>query len=159
MSRWELSNIILAIHWAYLINNMDQHIDHNLSLNMHLTQSNNIQGHKKQLFPALVLNTLVLRLLNLCPLFVPSPGAWGRLLKCPPLLARLYFFISPSGGCQSPRGCQSTLILIRTWVLSGVNGSQQLSTSFLQSYCNSYITHCMCRRMHTYVHIRTQTCI
>lgn len=75
------------------------------------------------------------------PLSVPSSRAWGNLLICPPfLLARLYFFIRPSGGCHSPRGCQSTLILIRTRVLSGVNGSQQLSTGFSQSRPDSSIT-------------------
>lgn len=55
-------------------------------------------------------------------------GPEGAFWYAPSLLARLYFFIRPSGGCRSPGGCQSTLILIRTWVLSGVNGSQQLST-------------------------------
>lgn len=86
--------------------------------------------------------------LSICPLLGPE-GAFGF---APSLLARLYFFIRPSGGCQSPIGCQSTLILIRTWVLSGVNGSQQLSTGLSQSYCNSYITHC--RRAHTHTHIK-----
>lgn len=61
-------------------------------------------------------------------LYILSLGPEGAFWYAPSLLARLYFFIRPSGGCQSPGGCQSTLILIRTWVLSGVNGSQQLST-------------------------------
>lgn len=38
-------------------------------------------------------------------------------------LARLYFFISYSHGPGRPRGCQSTLIFIITWNLSGLNGS------------------------------------
>lgn len=44
--------------------------------------------------------------------------------------ARLYFFISYSQGPGSPRGCQSTLIFIITWNLSGLNGSTQLSGAF-----------------------------
>lgn len=61
-------------------------------------------------------------------LYILPCGPGGAFRYAPSLLARLYFFIRPSGGCWSPGGCQSTLILIRTWVLSGVNGSQQLST-------------------------------
>lgn len=90
--------------------------------------------------------------LSICPLLGPQGAFW----YAPSLLARLYFFIRPSGGCQSPRGCQSTLILIRTWVLSGVNGSQQLSTGLSQSYRNSYITQCMHTHMHTRVHTHTR---
>lgn len=88
-----------------------------------------------------------IRALSTCPLLGPEGAFW----YAPCLLARLYFFIRPSGGCQSPTGCQSTLILIRTWVLSGVNGSQHLSTGLSQSYCSSYITLCMHACMYTLI--------
>lgn len=45
-------------------------------------------------------------------------------------LKRLYFFISCSQGTKNPRGCQSTLIFITTWNLSGLNGSTQLLGAF-----------------------------
>lgn len=90
------------------------------------------------------MSPLPVHTLNIYPLLGPEGAFW----YAPSLLARLYFFIRPSGGCQSPRGCQSTLILIRTWVLSGVNGSQQLLTGFSQSYHNSSITHCAQTRTH-----------
>ena len=77
------------------------------------------------------------RALSRCPLLNP-----GSIQMCPLSLARLYFFIRASGGCQSPGGCQSTLILIRTRALSGVNGSQQLSPGLSQPRRNSYITQC-----------------
>lgn len=97
------------------------------------------------------MSPLPVHTLNIYPLLGPEGAFW----YAPSLLARLYFFIRPSGGCQSPRGCQSTLILIRTWVLSGVNGSQQLLTGFSQSYHNSSITHCA--HTHTDTHTPTQT--
>lgn len=80
---------------------------------------------KKQKTNNFILTNPPLSFYTLCILpFGPKGAFW----YAPSLLARLYFFIRPSGGCRSPGGCQSTLILIRTWVLSGVNGSQQLST-------------------------------
>ena len=164
MSRWEIPQHMLVTLFACLINTARQ-----ISVMMNTWRSTNVYQPKNTL-PSFPLPTpkypcpaspLSVHALPICPLLGPEGAFW----YAPSLLARLYFFIRPSGGCQSPRGCQSTLILIRTWVLSGVNGSQQLSTGFSQSCRNSYITHCMhthtemhaCTHSHTHTRTRTRT--